>query len=300
MAKSVSTRFPFINLQKAIQRAKELVDADRNHKGLSIPMAFAAWGYSEKSSGGFQTVAALMSYGILEDEGANADRRVRFTADGKRYFATELDEDKDMLRRRFASHPPLLRHLIDEWGSRIPPDHIARTYLKTEIGLNEQSARTVLGILKENLNYAGSIASGPASDAAADTPDVADPPSVGDFVQWVSAGTLQFSAPRRVRWISEDGQWIAVENSETGIPVAEVQIVDAPAAVSAMQMPPVERTAEVPGAVISPSANEIEWLRNRVGKETTVRMLVTGEMGVREIAKLITLLEAQKLVLDDE
>ncbi len=300
MAKPIPTRFPFINLQKSLQRAKELVDADRNHKGISVPMAFAAWGYSEKSSGGFQTVAALMSYGILEDEGANSDRRVKFTSDGKRYFATELDEDKDLLRKRFASHPPLLRHLIDEWGSRIPPDHIARTYLKTEIGLNEQSSRTVLGILKENLNYAGSIKSSIGNDAVATASEVAEPPAVGSFVQWTSGGVIQFPAPRRVRWISDDGLWLAVDQSETGIPAAEVEVVEAPQGTPAIPTPPIEKPVDNARAERALGDNEIEWLRNRVGKETTVRMLVSGEMGVREIAKLITLLEAQKLVLEDD
>jgi hypothetical protein len=47
---------------------------------------------------------------------------------------------------------------------------------------------------------------------------------VGDFVQWESQGALQFEEPRRVRWISDDGAWLAVEGSGTGIPVREVSI----------------------------------------------------------------------------
>jgi hypothetical protein len=42
-------------------------------------------------------------------------------------------------------------------------------------------------------------------------------------------------------------------------------------------------------------------ISNRVGKGTKVRLLVSGgEMGAREIGKLILLLEAQKAVLADE
>lgn len=312
MAKSIPTRFPFINLQKALVRAKDLHEADRNNKGLGIPSVFAAWGYSEKSSGGFQTVGALMTYGILEDEGSNADRRVRFTADGRRYFATELDEDRDTLRRVFARTPPLLGHLTHQWGDRVPPDHVARTYLKTEVGLNDQSARAVLGIYKDNLNYAGH-GGDPESRESQDSAPISDSPSaeikratvkVGDFVQWTSEGVLQFPSPKRVRWVDESGDWIAVDGSDAGIPASQVEVrgstadrADSPPPVPPMAPPPAtpqHQTAE------PLATGEIEWLRNKVGKETTVRLLVAGEMGPREITKLITLLEAQRTVLDDE
>jgi hypothetical protein len=45
---------------------------------------------------------------------------------------------------------------------------------------------------------------------------------------------------------------------------------------------------------------ETEWMRNRVGRDTKVRLLVTGDMGPKEIGRLIKLLEAQKAVLDDD
>lgn len=47
-------------------------------------------------------------------------------------------------------------------------------------------------------------------------------------------------------------------------------------------------------------AGEAEWMRNLVGRETKVRLLVTGDMGPKEIGRLIKLLEAQKAVLDDD
>lgn len=315
MAKAISTRFPFINLQKALVRAKDLHEADRNNKGLGIPSAFAAWGYSEKSSGGFQTVGALMAYGILEDEGSNADRRVRFTADGRRYFATELDEDRDSLRRVFARTPPLLSHLNHQWGDRIPPDHVARTYLKTEVGLNDQSARAVLGIYKDNLNYAGhgGEADGRQSQRSIDSLEQShDEPvrsevKVGDFVQWVSEGALQFPSPKRVRWVDDSGDWLAVDGSDTGIPASQVEIkasevdrADAPPPVPPMVPPTFVPTLPLQQVAELPTAGEVEWLRNKVGKETTVRLLVAGEMGPREITKLITLLDAQRAVLEDE
>lgn len=55
-----------------------------------------------------------------------------------------------------------------------------------------------------------------------------------------------------------------------------------------------------PSAVLPVEAGEAEWMRNLVGRETKVRLLVTGDMGPKEIGRLIKLLEAQKAVLDDD
>jgi len=53
-------------------------------------------------------------------------------------------------------------------------------------------------------------------------------------------------------------------------------------------------------AAVRVEAGETEWMRNPVGRDTKVRLLVTGEMGPKEIGRLIKLLQAQKAVLDEE
>ena len=47
---------------------------------------------------------------------------------------------------------------------------------------------------------------------------------VGDLVQWESGGALQFENPLRVRWVSDDSQWAAVDGSDAGIPMSEVLV----------------------------------------------------------------------------
>lgn len=49
---------------------------------------------------------------------------------------------------------------------------------------------------------------------------------VGDKVQWTSQGTDQFAEPRKIKSISEDGQYAFVEGSDTGIPVKELSITE--------------------------------------------------------------------------
>jgi hypothetical protein len=45
---------------------------------------------------------------------------------------------------------------------------------------------------------------------------------------------------------------------------------------------------------------ESEWLRGPLSRETSYRILVSGRIGPKEIAKLVKLLEAQRAVLEDD
>jgi len=55
------------------------------------------------------------------------------------------------------------------------------------------------------------------------------------------------------------------------------------------------------GVLVIPLAKaEREWLRGPLSKETTYRPIVSGELGPKEIGKLIKMLQAQKAVLSDD
>lgn len=240
----VLTRFPFINLAKAIERTRAIYENDKGGKGLKVPVAFSAWGYSDKSSGGFQSVAALKAYGLLADEGANDDRSVKMTSDARQYFQTEIEDDKVRLCAKFAEHPPLMAHLLDHWDRGTVQDPVARTYLKTEIGLNEQSARSALGIYKDNLSFvsgkgSGKVAEdeskreGEGSGAGGLKPLTVplEPPAdikVGDRVQWVSQEREQFNVPRTVTDIIRDterGWFVSVRGERGALPMEQIEVV---------------------------------------------------------------------------
>lgn len=117
---------------------------------------------------------------------------------------------------------------------------------------------------------------------------------VGDLVQWESQGVLQFPKPLRVRMVSDDGQWVAVEGSRTGIPMSEV-IVEEAARQEAPAAPVFEFEPEK-----HPAGFE-EWFRAKVGPEQQVQISYRGEgdIGAKEIQKLIDILTAQKTALEE-
>ncbi|CAI2932033.1 hypothetical protein [Aminobacter niigataensis] len=176
MAEEASTRFPFISLEKALSKAQQLFDGDRSGKAMAVTTAFELWGYSPKSSGGFQTTGALKYYGLLEDEGANAERKLKLTGAARRYFLDERDEIRADMIAEFALNPPLFRVLWtkDGWSEGIPADTVARSHLKIERNLNDQSSRSLLAIFKENIRFAG-LKPSAGQDTPLESPDEGEP-----------------------------------------------------------------------------------------------------------------------------
>ena len=148
----VGVRFPFVSLAKALNRAKQVYDA-ANGRELLISDAFKTWGYSEKSSGGHQTIAALKMYGLMADIGGGESRKITPTEHCTQYFLDERPEVKAELIKEFALAPRLIRALWDEWGKSPPEAHIARSHLKLDRRLSEQAARSLLGHLQRKHGF---------------------------------------------------------------------------------------------------------------------------------------------------
>jgi hypothetical protein len=88
---------------------------------------------------------------------------------------------------------------------------------------------------------------------------------------------------------ADDGPESDLQEEEAGADMEDESVIERPRAAPSRQA--VQAEAQ---------AGETEWMRNLLGRETKVRLLVTGDMGPREIGRLIKLLEAQRAVLTDE
>jgi hypothetical protein len=205
--------------------------------------AFQTWKYSEKSSGGHQTISALKMYGLIDDSGYNEQRRLFFTPDGLRYFRDEREEALAVLKRAFALKPPLMQTLWTKWGVSPPADNIARSYLKIDLGLSDQNARGALGIYKENLDFAAL--------------------KPGDKVPEIKGASVVQGAGGK---------------GHTPPP----------------PLPP------APQGQITMAAGERELTTGLLAKDTSFRLIVSGQIGVKEIERLIKKLEIDKEILADQ
>ena len=283
----VGQRFPFINLEKAVGRANELYTADQRGGEMSITGAFAVWSYSDKSSGGHQTVAALKAYGLLVSPQPG---KVQLSKEALAYFRDEREEERLKLLQTFATLPPMLRSLWNDWAAQPPADTLARSHLKVDRGLSEQSARAVLGIYKENIAFANIKGGGKLPEQNRDKGVGKNPPSpvkIGDFVQWTSNGVDQFKPPRKVTRI--EGQIAFVHGSLTGIEMSELTAVPAPAPI-----PPPGMT----NSTVSPAASSDGGDGNEISVLLAAKRLqITADVDAGGLEKLEKMLAKYKEIL---
>ena len=148
-----SPRSPFVTLRKALERAKELFDEHDRH-AVRVESATSAWGYGAKSSGGRQTVATLLMYGILQDSGSGADRKVQLTDAAFRYLVDEREEQRASVVKQLALTPKIMSELWGAWGAKPPGDAECRSQLRIERGFTEAAAQDLLAIYKDNIAFA--------------------------------------------------------------------------------------------------------------------------------------------------
>lgn len=145
-----SPSFPSIDLGDAVERARALYEAERRNAARP-EIVVAHWGYSAKSSGGLQTIAALRAYGLLEGEGTArlTDRAVRLVLDDP------SSPERTAMVREAALAPPVHARLWERYGADLPSDKNLRSFLVLELGFNEGSVDLCLRNYRETLRFAG-------------------------------------------------------------------------------------------------------------------------------------------------
>lgn len=122
--------------------------------------------------------------------------------------------------------------------------------------------------------------------------------SIGDLVQWTSGGVDQFETPRRVRAVQrrDRKEWAFVEGTRTGIPLNELTVVTPKSDATALPS-----TTAPSGPIGFASMNEErEYLRGILSRGTGYRLLVSGDIGPKELGRMIKLLQAQQAILEDD
>jgi hypothetical protein len=255
-----SKRFPFIDLEKALGRAATLYTADQNGRPMAPQLLFEIWEYSKKSSGGHQTIGALKTYGLIAKD---SQGRIGLTENALRYFKDERPAEKERLLKLFALRPKMLGFLWGEWSDKPPADNVARSFLKLDVGLGEQQSRTLLGIYKDNLNFANLKGGDTIAEGETDGDD------------------------------DEEGEVNNQAGTASSNPGGSSKLPPLP-------MPQEGAGRERNASRQAADTGWSQWLHNTLSTDTKVQILVAGHMSPREIGKLIKLLEAQKAILEDE
>jgi hypothetical protein len=152
-----SPRCPFIDLEKAIERARTLYRKEGRNR-VAVPIAVGHWGYSPRTSGGLQTIAALKGYGLLHDSGAGENRHVRLTELALRILLDEREPSRDRAAaiQEAALQPKLFSELWNRWKDQGLPSTInMRHFLIFDKEVNENSAQDFVDKFVSTLRFAG-------------------------------------------------------------------------------------------------------------------------------------------------
>jgi hypothetical protein len=169
-----SPSFPFVGLREALDRARAFYEAEQRNAARPETAA-AHWGYSPKSSGGKQTIAALRSFGLLE-----GDSLVKLSGRALRILLDEREgaEERSRLVQQAALMPPIHARLWERYGAELPSPQTLRLSLILDEGFNENSVDDFLAEYRETLEYAR-LVSPPGRETRAETaaPPPPKPPS---------------------------------------------------------------------------------------------------------------------------
>jgi len=227
MAKVRSPNYPAIGLPKAIELAGKLYREAHTHK-TDRPTAAKALGFGGLNGSSLTTISALKKYGLIDEDSG----QVRLSKAGLTILIDPLDsKDRAKAILEAAFSPVLFAEFQKEYGDALPPnDQIVRAFL-IKRGFAPGTVDAPIRAYRETLDIAAEAraiynSSSGDEDKLKHEGKKDDIPLVGDLIQWEANGVLQMETPRRVRAIREHegAQWVFVEGSETGIPMAEVII----------------------------------------------------------------------------
>ena len=153
-----SPSFPFIPLQKAIERAYQYYEKEKRGSA-PFPVVAEHWGYSPSSSGALQTVGALKSYGLMIDEGhGKVNRQFKLTDLALRILLDDRPDktERNQYMREAALSPSIVTEIYEKWPDSLPSEATLNHYLVLERGFNKSSSLRSVAIIIKNEEITGS------------------------------------------------------------------------------------------------------------------------------------------------
>jgi hypothetical protein len=225
-ARTRSPAYPSLDLESAIERA-QIIYQKEGRNAAHVEVLVEHWGYERGSSNGMRAIAALLQFGLLEDEGKKEERKAKLTRLALDILVPSDDPShRQQAIREAAILPPLHKELWDKYAENLPSDANLRRYLLLERDFNEKAVDPFVRQFRTTLAYADL----PSSDTIDDNnePSKDTPVRIGDYVQWCLRGQGQFFPPKKVLGTSPDGLFAFVEGVETGVPMNELAVQETP------------------------------------------------------------------------
>lgn len=148
-----SPSFPYVSLREAVQRTEEFHKIYGRH-AARVAQLSQPWNYSPSSSSLLRVVAALKMYGLIDEQGAGADRKVNISELGARIAADKRPGVRDAAIRQAFSQCEILVELNSKWGARRPPDDACLSELHLDMRFTEEAAKKLISVYDDSVTYA--------------------------------------------------------------------------------------------------------------------------------------------------
>lgn len=306
-----SPSYPSFAIDKALEQVAKLAAKEGNY-AVPLKSAMNAWGYSDKSSGGRQSLATIKYFGLIDIFGEGDDRKIKVSDLARRILGDKREDEteKKRLVRDAAMTPSAHQTLFAQYPSGLASDGTVHHFLVFEKGFSEDAAVDLIAEFKRTAAYIGLYEPQKEVDIPGDRGDGLDTGNglpvvaVGSTIQWTSGGTDMFATPATVLSVSPDGNWVFTDAGDTWVPRKEVTIVNTAQNLDAPPPVPPELLAArevVKRGNASYTGKEGQTVLSRGQlKSGSFEVLVTGIVGAKEIGKIIKVLEAQKFILADD
>jgi hypothetical protein len=244
--------YPFVDLEQAIGATRKIYEYAKRSAAPSNSVVETALGYSLKSSGGIKTIAALKSYGLIEEIDGNNGKALKITDRAYRILIDDADSPERLQAIKDAAlSPKWYEYCWQKWGAEMPLS--MRSNLLMDHGFVPTTVDAFLRDYKRTIEFAR-ICDNCEDPEPQDVQnkDSLTPKSylfkAGDYVQWDSQGVLRFPVARRL--IRYEGDYAFVEGYLSGIPADQLIAGDPPDEIVQVALkPPAIQTPIVVGGV---------------------------------------------------
>lgn len=204
-----SPAFPYIPLQKALERAEAVRVAEGGRPKHFVPLQSVAraWSLGVKTGNFIQTVAALGHFGLFDFEGSGDARGARLTDMALRILLDKqpVSPERNAQIQKAALTPSIHTELWQKWDGALPSEPTIETYLLRDRGFSESGAKSLIAEFKETLSFAklkqpDSITTAGSAGAEVEQPGDTNI-EVGDLIQIEIDDALVLEKPTRVRAI---------------------------------------------------------------------------------------------------
>jgi hypothetical protein len=170
--KKRSPAYPGINLAQAIKRAAQFYE--KEHKNpASFNAAARHWEYGPKSSGALVTVAALKSFGLVNELDSASGRTIQMSPLGLKIVADKRPDspERDAAIKEAALKPKIHAEIWRRYNGRVPSDEELAYRLENEMEFNVNSIAGFIQELKDTVKFAKLDESDTISSAQGDNED---------------------------------------------------------------------------------------------------------------------------------